>query len=149
MPLGNTGLRFAPVGISALARTLRVYSPASIVLRRLSTVSPKNDNAHRIVIFLTASLWLAHFLPLMRFELTASPLPRECATPAPQGHIKCVIVPAPSGSASLSKNAQWFAFGCREPKQPDFYPLNVQLTKIADDGTRTRNLRFTKPLLYH
>ncbi len=23
----------------------------------------------------------------MRFELTASPLPRECATPAPQGHI--------------------------------------------------------------
>ena len=24
-------------------------------------------------------------LPLMRFELMASPLPRECATPAPQG----------------------------------------------------------------
>ena len=24
----------------------------------------------------------------MRFELTASPLPRECATPAPQGHFK-------------------------------------------------------------
>ena len=25
-------------------------------------------------------------LPLTRFELVASPLPRECATPAPQGH---------------------------------------------------------------
>ena len=49
-------------------------------------------------------------LPLMRFELTASPLPRECATPAPQGHVFSFHLSAPSGSASLSKNAQLFAF---------------------------------------
>ena len=57
----------------------------------------------------------------MRFELTASPLPRECATPAPQGQIL------------------HFPILSREHL----------LLKIADDGTRTRNLRFTKPLLYH
>ena len=36
-------------------------------------------------------------MPLMRFELTASPLPRECATPAPQGQ-----------TSSFYKNSRWW-----------------------------------------
>ena len=52
-------------------------------------------------------VWLLK-MPLTRFELVASPLPRECSTPEPQGHLD---------------------------------------SRKAGNGTRTYNLRFTKPLI--
>ena len=57
-------------------------------------------------------------LPLTGFEPVASPLPRECATPAPQ------------------RLTATRAF-CRKISD-----------KIAGNRNRTYNLRFTKPLLY-
>ena len=43
-------------------------------------------------------------LPLTRFELVASPLPRECATPAPQRHDQRFFSAAPSWECYLSQN---------------------------------------------
>ena len=45
-------------------------------------------------------------MPLTRFELVASPLPRECATPAPQRHISELLTPF--GVLPLIKDTQSF-----------------------------------------
>ena len=72
------------------------------------------------VLQLKAMHTVAKVLPLMRFELTASPLPRECATPAPQGQIFTFHCTRPrecfplldSGSAP---QGQIFTFHCTRP----------------------------------
>ena len=47
-------------------------------------------------------------MPLTRFELVASPLPRECATPAPQRHISETTLGLLLGVLPLTKDTQSF-----------------------------------------
>ena len=54
----------------------------------LQSVAFSHSATYPYSIFICEFLKASHFfinLPLTRFELVASPLPRECATPAPQG----------------------------------------------------------------
>ena len=69
-------------------------------------------------------------LPLTRFELVTSPLPRECSTPEPQGLAQVCLLSSRYIRVHLCK--------------PSDVPSG---SKKAGNGTRTYNLRFTKPLL--
>lgn len=58
----------------------------------LQSVAFSHSATYPYLIFICDFLKVSHLffrkLPLTRFELVASPLPRECATPAPQ-RLKC------------------------------------------------------------
>ena len=92
-------------------------------------------------------------LPLTRFELVASPLPRECATPAPQRQgifdilfsVEHFLKPRERCYPPHSNHTQWFL---RVPATEARRFRYFVFRKIADDRNRTYNLRFTKPLLY-
>lgn len=103
----------------------------------------------------------------MRFELMTFPLPMGCATPAPHGLTLNRIKLKKSGQS----NGVWCLSFCinaldegvgRVGFEPTYskeqiYSLPPLTTRPpthpsksiqAGDGNRTRNLRFTKPLLY-
>ena len=90
-------------------------------------------------------------MPLTRFELVATPLPRECATPAPQRLISetpssLLLRVLPLTNLTLSQ----LLFG-RVPAPQRQMPQGcnrTSLIKKAGNRNRTYNLRFTKPLLY-
>ncbi len=90
-------------------------------------------------------------MPTTRFELVASPLPRECATTAPCGQTKT------TEENKKKKNGQgWIRTNVAEAvvlqttliNHSSTYPFKISKVQIAGDRNRTHNLRFTKPLLY-
>ena len=87
-------------------------------------------------------------MPLTRFELVASPLPRECATPAPQRHISETT--HPFGVLPPIKDTQSFIrqSPCATKANATRAVREPLLLKKAGNRNRTYNLRFTKPLLY-
>ena len=69
----------------------------------LQSVAFSHSATYPYSIFICEFLKVSHFfinLPLTRFELVASPLPRECATPAPQGLAACNTLPRTPRSAT-------------------------------------------------
>ena len=79
-------------------------------------------------------------LPLTRLELVTSPLPRECSTSEPQG-LEFFFTEshwqAPFGLTFFLQSPFYFSKTC----------IRSFFSKKAGNGTRTYNLRFTKPLL--
>ena len=87
-------------------------------------------------------------LPLTRFELVASPLPRECATPAPQRHISETTHPLWSATSHKRYSIFYSAESLRHKGKCHKGCKRTSLIKKAGNRNRTYNLRFTKPLLY-
>ena len=88
-------------------------------------------------------------MPLTRFELVASPLPRECATPAPQRHISETIYSLWSATSHKRYSIFYSAESLRHKgKCHKGCKRILSLLKKAGNRNRTYNLRFTKPLLY-
>ena len=105
----------------------------------LQSVAFSHSATYPYLIFSFACLGLLN-LPLTRLELVTSPLPRECSTSEPQG-LEFFFTEshwqAPFGLTFFLQSPFYFSKTC----------IRSFFSKKAGNGTRTYNLRFTKPLL--